>query len=1053
MKFVDLCIRRPVFTTMLVVTLLVLGTFSFFELGVDLFPRIDLPNIVVSTRFPGAGPEEVETQITKVLEEAVNTISGIDELRSQSFEGLSQVVVVFKLNRDPDDCAQDVRDRIGRVLGKLPQGVDPPIIEKFDPDAAPIMTVVVGAPMPVKELTEFAKRRIKESIESVNGVGQVNMVGGREREIHVELDAERLLAYGITPLEVKTALQRQNIETPGGLVETGPRDLMLRTQGRIEKLEDFGRVVVREVSGSLIRVADLAAVHDAQEEQRTLARLDGKNAVALIVQKQSGTNTVEVVRLVKERLKELESILPKGGELVIQRDQSRFILSSFHAVMEHLILGGLLASLCVFLFLGNLSSTLISAVAIPTSIVATFTIMRLQGFTLNQMSMLGLTLAVGLVIDDAIVVLENIVRHMHDKKLPPAVAASTGTSEIALAVAATTLSLVVIFVPVAFMPGIIGRFLKEFGLTMAFSIMVSMLISFTLTPMLCAYFLSEKDHGEGGGWVDRFNNLLTSVYMAFLRLAMRLRWLTVAIAAGCLLATGPLMKVVKKDFIPADDQSEFLVSIKGAEGTSLHETARVLEQVEKELRALPGVEHLLTTIGEQAGAGMNEGQIYVDLSEIHERSMTQFDYMRKSRDFLKAKFPQLRTQVSVVPALAGGGFKQNDLNLTFQGPDLDVLRGYAKEIVKVLDGLPGVVDLDSSVNLGKPELKVVVDRTRAAANGVDLADLASTLRTLVGGDEEDVTKFKDRSRSEEYEVRVRLGARFRNDPQEMGNLPVRARDGLVRLRQVADVSPGTGPTEIQRYGRQRQVSIFSNLQGIGLGEAQERIDARLRSMTIAPGYTYGYLGRSKVMKEQQAGFVMAFLLSTIFVYIILAAQFESFLHPITILISLPLSIPFGVLSLVLSGEAMNLYSTLGLFMLFGVVKKNAILVVDYINTLREEGMERHAAILAANQTRLRPILMTTLTLVAGMIPMAFGTGPGSGSRRSMALVVIGGQMLCLMITLLITPVAYSIFDDIVNSRIAVWLRSKIIRNSAQQPQDTNAASGAPHVEPSPALRT
>jgi HAE1 family hydrophobic/amphiphilic exporter-1 len=1009
---------------MIVATLMVLGVFSYLNLGVGFFPKIDLPNIVVTTTLPGSGPREIETQVTKVIEEAVNTISGIDELRSVSYEGLSQVVVVFKLNRDPDICAQDVRDRVGRILSRLPEGVDSPIIEKFSTDASPVITVVVSGGMPIRDLTEFARRQVKESLESVSGVGQITMVGGREREIHIALDPMRMIALQVTACQIRAALKRQNIEIPGGRVETGSQDILLRTAGRITRVEDFAKVAIQERDGSTIKLGDLATIEDSQEEERSLARLQGIPAISLVIRKQSGSNTVQVIQEVKEKMKELRGMVPEGVKLVLVRDQSRFILASFHSVMEHLISGSLLAALVVFLFLGTLRSTLIAAIAIPTSLIATFTLMKFQDFTLDQMSMLGLTLAVGMVIDDAIVVLENIFRHIDELGADPVQAAREGTQEIALAVLATTASLVVIFVPVAFMPGIVGKFLNSFGLTMAFAVCVSTLISFVLTPPMCAYLLRKSDveTSSNEGWIERF---LTAPYVKLLKVSMRHRWLVMVLSFLCMLATIPLVGAVSHDFIPHDDQSEFLVNIKAAEGTPLKHTSEILAQIEAELDGYPEVKILLSTIGEKVGAGQNEGELYVGLSPIENRDSDQFHVMDRIRSFLTERFPELRSAVSVVPQVTGGGFRQTDLDISFQGPELKVLEETAREVHTLLKGIPGVVDLDTSLTEGKPEVVINVDRERAASLGVDLFDLASTLRLLVGGDEEQITRYKDPARSEEYEVRIRLAERFRNSPEDLKILPIRARKSLLPLGSIAKFRQALGPTKIHRYGRQRQVSVYSNLRGVGLGEAQAAIDSRMKAKQLPPGYSYGYLGRSKVMKEQQQGFLLAFSLSSIFMYIVLAAQFESLVHPITILLSLPLCVPFGILSLLLAGEAMNLYSTLGLFMLFGIVKKNSILQVDYANSLRATGMGMLPAILESNKTRLRPILMTTFTLVAGMLPMAIGVGPGAGSRRSMAIVVIGGQTLCLLITLLLTPVAYSIFDEWANARPVRWFWKRL----------------------------
>jgi HAE1 family hydrophobic/amphiphilic exporter-1 len=1022
MKLADLCIERPVFATMLMCAVLVLGSFSYFLLGVDLFPKIDIPFVTVKTEFRGAGPEEVETQITKTVEEAISTISGIDELRSTSAEGFSVVVVSFEMNRDVDACAADVRDRVGRILGKLPQGVEAPVVERIDPDATAVLIVSVTSLRPIKELTEYAKKRLKEPLESVLGVGQIDLVGGREREIHIKLNADRLRAYELTPQDVKLALVRQNVEMPGGLVETGKQDLVLRAMGRIEKVEDFSRVVVREVGGAMIRIGDLATVVDAEQEQRSMARSSKGNAVALSIKKQSGSNTVAVIENIKAKLTQLASVAPKDIGIEIQHDQSEFILGSFHAVMEHLIFGALLASLVVFLFLGDLRSTLIAATAIPISIVGSFSLIYYMGFTLNQMSLLALALAVGLVIDDAIVVLENIFRHLDEEGSPPLEAASNGTREIGPAVMATTFSLVVIFVPVAFMPGIIGRFIKAFALPMVFAILTSLLVSFTFTPMLCSRFLRLRKEDHNSGLTRGYRRLIEAPYLGLLASSLRHRSVVVLVALICILSTVPLLKMTGKDFIPADDKCEFLISIKAAEGTPLSDTSLLLCKMQDEIQSWPGVRSSVAMIGADVGSASNKGTMFVGLKKVYEREMSQAQYIGKARKYLQKTFPDLNVAVSVVPDISAGGIKQTDLEISFQGGDMALLKRYSGEVLEFLKGVPGVVDLDTSLDLGKPEVRVRTDRARAASLGVDPYELASTLRTLIGGNEEQVTKYKDTTRGEEYEVRVRLAEEFRNNPENIANLPIRTRDGFVKLSSLATVSRDLGPTQIQRYARQRQVVVTGNLQGLGVGDIQNVINARFTPDKFEPGYSYTYLGRGKEMGKMINAFLVAFALAAIFVYMILASQFESFVHPITILLSLPLCIPFGILSLVLTREPLHLFSILGLFMLFGIVKKNAILQVDYTNTLRAAGMERLKAMMEANKTRLRPILMTTLTLIAGMIPMALGSGPGSGSRRAMAIVIIGGQALCLLITLLLTPVAYSLFDDLANSRFTARLK-------------------------------
>lgn len=998
---------------MMIAALVVLGIFSYLRLGVDLFPNIDFPVVTVSTTLKGASPEEIESSITKPLEESVNTISGIDYVRSINYEGLSMVVVMFVLEKNVDVAAQEVRDAVNRVLKDLPEGTDPPVIQKLDFASAPVVSIAVSGNLPLREITEIAKKRLKEPLETVSGVGKITMVGGREREIHVIVNPLKLATFKISIKQVKESLQQQNIEIPGGRVEEGSRELVLRTMGRIETPKDFEKVVIANVNGVPIRIRDVGRAEDTEEEPRTLARLDGIPTVSLVVQKQSGTNTVQVIRDVKDRLENLKLTLPPGLKAEVVRDQSNFILGSVHTVQEHLILGAILASLAVLLFMGSLRSTVIASIAIPTSIIATFVLMDLAHFTLNNMTLLALALAVGVVIDDAIVVLENIFRHMEEKKEDRVAAAHSATSEIGLAVLATTTSLIIIFLPLAYMPGIVGKFLRSYGLTVAFAIAVSLFVAFTLIPMLASRFL-KVDHAEQNriqGFTDRFNAFLRGNYGNLVSWSLRHRLAVVLVAAVTAISIVPLLRVVGKDFLPPDDQGEFQVNVEAPEGTSLESTDQILRQLEAEIRRLPVVQSLLTSIGEAEGSNVNDGMIYARLKPLDQRKESQFEVMAMARRALKKyEGTGLRLSVSNVNLVSTGAFKSVDFNFILVGPDLDKLRDYSTQIVAELRKEKGIVDVDTSLVYAKPELKVKLERDRAQDLGVKIEDIANSLRTMVGG-EEDITKYKEAD--ELYQVRLRVDKNYRNQPEVISALFIpSSKVGLVRLDNVATLVEEKGPSQIDRIDRQRQVTITANLQGTPVGDAIAKAQMIAKSLHMPLDYRTILIGKEKEFKRMLTSFLMAFLLAMVFMYLVLASQFESFLHPVTIMMSLPLSIPFAVLSLLMTGQNLTIFSLMGTFMLFGIVKKNAILQVDYTNTLRKTGMERNTAILEANKTRLRPILMTTTVLVAAMIPVAFGRGPGAANRATMAVVIIGGQTLCLLITLLITPVAYSLFDDL-----------------------------------------
>ncbi len=1021
MGLAALCVRRPVFATMLITSLVVLGVVSFSGLGVDLIPKVDLPIVTVTTILPGASAEEMETEVTKPIEEAVNTIQGIDELRASTIEGVSRVIVTFVLERQIDQAAQDVRDKVSTILRNLPEGIDPPIIEKVDPDAAPVMSISVSGARSMREITEIADKQIKQQLEGVTGIGQVLLVGGRKRAIQVEVDAEKLNALGLGISQVAATLQRQNFEVPSGRLDQGRRELTLRTLGRIASPQEFGDLVVAARNGVPVRVRDFAAVEDLYEEPRDLARLDGEPAVTLLIRKQSGSNTVRVIETVKERLEEIKSRLPRDLKVFIIRDQSIFILGSVHAIYEHLILGGLFASLVVLFFMRSLRATLIAAVAIPTSIISTFMVMRALDYTLNSLTLLGLTVSVGIVIDDAIVVLENIFRYIEEKGVAPLEAAVAATREIGLAVMAATLSLVVIFAPVIFLGGVPGRFLQSFGVTAAAAIIVSLLVSFTLTPMLSSRFIRVRTEEDGAHrrsskqagfypWLEKF-------YLRALDWSLTHRKSIVLICTLVFLTIFPLMSRIGKDFFPEDDQDEFEITVKTPEGTSLAGTDAILRVMEERVKKLPEVRHLLTTVNAGGRGSVTDGSIYVRLSPLRERSISQFAVMEQARAVLQ-DFPGVRVGVQSVSSMGGGTMRATPVNAILRGPDLDVLARLSERVTSEMKKIPGMVDVDSSLNVGNPEVQIRILRDKASDLGVSVTDIARALRLMISG-EESITKYKEGDQL--YEVRLRVRPEQRASADAIAGLMIpSAAGGLVRLDNVARIERGTGPAQIDRYNRQRQVTVSANLlPTLSLGEAMTRVQEIIERAGLPPGYDYYFTGRGKMMQELFLNFIIAFGLSFIFMYMVLAAQFESFIHPVTILASLPLAVPFAIMSLFLTGKTLHLWSALGVLLLFGIVKKNSILQIDFTNRLRrEQGYERHRAIMEANRARLRPILMTTLSIVAGMIPTALGRGAGSGSRSAIAVVIVGGQTLCFLLTLLAIPVLYTILEDLIELR---WL--------------------------------
>lgn len=1028
-------IHRPVLTIMVSVSLMFLGLMGYLNMGVSLYPNMDIPATLVQTVLKGASPEEVETSITKYIEEAVNEISGVDEIIAYNLESVSIVFVKFEMDKNADVGIQEVRDKIEQVKSKFPDGTDPSIVYKLDMDAAAVLNVVVTGNRDIIELTELAKKKVKEVIENTSGVGSVSIVGGREREIHVTLNPLKLYSLQIPITDVTTALAQQNFEIPGGKVEQNHNSYSLRILGRVPSVEDFKNIFVKNKNGVPVRLSDVATIEDSGQYEEQSTVLDGLRCVTLEVKKQSGSNTLQVIEGVKEKIKLIEKTLPPDMKITIMSDQSGSIRASVDTVLEHLFLGAFLAGVMVLVFMGSLRSTFISFLAIPISVVGAFMFMSAKGFTLNNITLLGLTVAVGIVIDDAIVMLENIYRHMEKYNKKPVDAAVDGAKEITATIIATTLSILVIFLPLAYMGGMVGRILSSYGWTVVFAIALSGVVALTLTPMLCAKMLVKASkRSKVDKIVHIINMSLVKRYIPILNWSIHHKLIMSILAVLCIVAIVPMMKTIGGEFFPEEDSGKIQVSIKAEEGTSYQDMQGILAQIEQDIRRLPYIKRVLNVVGKGAdglssfssSAPTNKGYLEVELEDRANREKIKTaKYIKTIRDMLE-KYDGLKTSVLVK---SDGPSSSKDIQLSLLGPDLNKLMGYANDTMKKLEQDLRFRDLDLSVDMAKPEYRVVLNRDKANNLGVNVTALAAALRTMVGG-EDDITKYKEGD--ELYEVRVRVAPEYRNTKEAISALMIPAKidgvDTVIRLDSISDIEEGFGPSQINRNARQREVKVEANLNGLDTRTALKIMTDAFNSLNADLGYSIAKSGRAKEMGKMFVSFLLAFVLAFIFKYIILCALMEKFTHPIAIIVSLPLTIPFALFALMVTGQTLNIFSLLGMFMLVGVVSKNAILQTDYTNQLRARGYGRTNAILEANKVRLRPILMTTLTLIVSMIPMMISNGEGADVRRSLSIVIVGGQLLSLLVTLLMTPVTYIIVDSIGN-----WFKYKI--NGTPIPED------------------
>jgi HAE1 family hydrophobic/amphiphilic exporter-1 len=1025
-----LAIRRPVFASMVMLGLIVLGIFGYRQLAIDQFPNVDIPVITVQTTYPGASAETIEREVTRRMEEAFNPVQGVDKITSVSLEGVSQVIVEFDLDRDVDAAAADIRAKIETIRRELPEDIDPPIVEKFDPASLPIVSLALSSnSMPLVNLTSLADETIRRRLENVRGVGEVRIAGGLEREVRVFILPSRLQAVGVSVSEVMAALRSQNLEIPAGRVEKGGAERLVRVTGRITDPKQFGEVIVANRGGQPIRLRDVARVEEGNEEERSLALVNGERAVSLDILKVSGANTVEVADGVRAALEEMRNgVLPAGTSLQVVRDNSVVIRQSVHDVIDELILGAFLTVLVVMIFLNDWKATLITALALPVSVISSFIIMNALGFTLNVLTLMALSLSIGILIDDAIVVVENIVRH-REMGEDHFTAAGRGTKEIMLAVMATTFTVVAVFVPVAFMGGIIGRFFYQFGITVAWAVLVSLFVSFTLTPMLSAWWgvnphkgSGENGHGNGKRpnvltrGIARFNEWFDSQaakYRSVIRWALGHRKSTLAVAAAAFFGAMALFPLIGGGFMPDSDNGEFVVQFETPEGSSLQYTRGKAEQIIRTLNSLKGVDYTYTTIGSGATGTVTNGEIYVKLLPRDERSATQNELMVAARKQLS---PIVATDISV---LVGGGIggAMAPLQVELRGPDVGELQRLSSELMTRVKAIPGVVDVRSSLGDPKPEYRIDVNRDIANEVGLDIGQIATTIRPVLAG--ETATRWEDPT-GEERDVVVQVAPEQRRTVEDIATIPLstsrRTADGAVAtvpLRDVASIELGTAPAQIDRKNLQRVATISgSTAPELSIAEASQAIQQVADEMKLPAGYSVHLGGETEDLQETTGYVLESITLAIILIFLILASQFESFTQPFAIMLSLPLSLVGVLLALLLTNDTMNMMSMIGVIMLMGLVTKNAILLVDNANERRTAGADRFTALVEAGAVRLRPIIMTTLAMIFGMLPIAFALGEGGGFRAPMARAVIGGLITSTMLTLVVVPVAYTYFDDI-----------------------------------------
>lgn len=1003
MKLAEISIKRPVFTTMMILAIITYGVYAYIKLAIDMFPNIDFPIITVTTIYRGADPETLETKVTKKIEEAVNQISDIKMLSSQSLQNVSSVVIQFELDKDINIAAQEVRDKITTIQRDLPSDIEPPVVQKVDLGAIPVITlgIINEGGLTETDLYEFADKVVKKQIQIINGVGNVEIVGGRERAIWIRVEAEKLIAHNLTIDDVVRALGAQNIDIPAGNIKVSDYEISVKSKGAVENLDQLRNIMITNINGSIVRLKDVAAVEDSLQEEKSRAILNNKRTLSLVITKQPGTNTVEMARKIRAKIPDLNKLAPSGVRVEIISDNAVFIENSINDAIFDLYLGAILAIAIIGVFLRNIRMTIIAAIAIPTSIIGTFAAIKALGFTLNYLTIMGLSLSVGLVVDDAIVVLENIFRHF-EKKKNRMEAAYTATSEIGLAVMATTFSIVAVFLPVAITYGMVGRFMKQFGITVVVAVLISLFVSFTLTPMLSSRFMKLPMRNfftinveKALDWLDRF-------YGKVVGWALRYRKTTLAIAIVTLIITLYMASFLKQEMMPITDQGEFQVNIETPAGSSLEYTSKIVQEITDVITKRDDVLFTFATVGGGRLEKKEAASILIKLKPIEQRRKRQIDIMDEVRESLKNYDKATISVVQRQPIEIGTSAAVLQLNIL--GNDLTKLKELAEDIKNELIKAGGYTDLDISYKESKPELSLNIDRDKAAQLGILPAMIGSSMRLMLAGDK--VSEYKEGGNT--YDIRIKLDEKSISDINRIKKMRLRTMAQMpVELGNVVSDVPGSMPQSINRLFGQRVVTIFANLKKEkALGEAVDEIN-RLLKDRLPAGYTYRFTGQADFMKENFRALFESLFLGVIMIYFILASQFESFIHPFTIMLSLPFSLIGAIGFLILSGYNLSMTTMIGFIMLMGLVTKNAILLIDFALRGRASGMELNEAIINAGTIRLRPILMTTFAMIFGMLPVALGRSLGAEIRAPMAIAVIGGLTTSTILTLVIVPVIFS----------------------------------------------